>query len=30
MGYKPKPATYDNSMTDDLGYLPTEFEPLRA
>jgi hypothetical protein len=28
IGYKPKPATYDNSMTGDLGYLPTEFEPF--
>lgn len=24
--YKPKPAIYDNSMTPELGYLPTEFE----
>ena len=28
MGYKPKPGAYDNSMTDDLGWLPTEFEPF--
>jgi hypothetical protein len=26
--YKPKPAKYDNSMANDLGWLPTEFEPF--
>jgi len=24
--YKPKPGKYDNSLTDALGWLPTEFE----
>jgi hypothetical protein len=29
-GYKPKPGTYDNSMTDDFGLAPHRVRTLRA